>query len=50
MKNGAFKALVFGDAGRGFFSEMLIISASVNVQYAAEGLDVMLETELVDSV
>lgn len=50
MKNNAFKTLVFGCAGSGLLSKMLIISASVDVQYPAEGFDVMLEAEFIDSV
>jgi hypothetical protein len=50
MEDSAFDALVFRDTGSGLGAEMLVISAPVNIQDAAECLDVMLETQLVDSV
>ena len=49
MKNHALKALAFQSAGSGPLSEVLIISAPVDIQHPAEGLDIVLEAELVDS-
>lgn len=49
MKNHAFKALAFQSAGSGLLFEVLIISAPVDIQHPAEGLDIVLEAELVAS-
>ena len=49
MKNHASKTLAFQSAGSGLLSEVLIISAPVDIQHPAEGLDIVPEAELVDS-
>ena len=50
MENRTLEALVLRNTGSGHCSEMLVISAPVDVQHSAQGFDVMLETEFMDSV
>ena len=49
MKNYASKTLACQSAGSGLLSEVLMISAPVDIQHPAEGLDIVPEAELVDS-
>ena len=50
LQDSLLDALVFFDTGRGFGIEVLVISASIHVQYAAERFDAVLEAELMYGV
>ena len=50
MQDHGFKTPVFRNAGGRFLSKMLVISTPVDIQNTAECTDVMLKTELVNSI
>lgn len=50
LKDDPLDILILLDAGSRNLAEMLVVSAPVNLQDAAQGLDRMLETQLVDGV
>ncbi len=50
MENQGSNRLVLLDTGSGLCRKMLVIRASVEAEYPAEGPNCVLETEFVDSI